>query len=263
LTVTQKKLAVVTGASSGIGAVFAEALAMRGMNLLIIARRGDRLNSLAERLVENTGASVRVLTADLTDSETLREVESELQRLEQIDLLVNCAGFGTYDRFANIEPERARRELVLDLVVPVLLTRAVLPKMIARKQGAIINVSSMAGFIPIPRHAIYCAAKAGLTRFTEALHGELAGTGVRVQALCPGPVPTEFFGISGYKIEDVPGYMLQSAQDCVKTALRSLETRRVVYIPHLFVRTFVNALKLLPLALQVKILGGGPKWLNG
>jgi short-subunit dehydrogenase len=263
LNSTQKKLAVVTGASSGIGAAFAEALAARGMDLVIIARRSERLHALAKRLGETAGANVRIITADLTDSAMLQTVESEIQRLDHVDLLINCAGFGTYDSFTHVEPERIRNELVLDLLVPVLLTRAALPKMIARKQGAILNVSSMAGFLPIPRHATYCAAKAGLTRFTEALHGELAGTGVHVQALCPGPVPTEFFDISGYKIEDVPAYMLQSARDCALSALRALETGDVVHVPHRFIRLFLGVLKLLPLSLQVRILGGGPKWLNG
>jgi uncharacterized protein len=121
----------------------------------------------------------------------------------------------------------------------------------------------MAGFIPIPRHATYCAAKAGLTRFTQALHGELAGTGVQIHAVCPGPVPTEFFAISGYDIEDVPPYMLQSAHDCVDGALRALERRSVVHIPHAFIRMFVCILSLLPLAARVRVLGGGPEWLNG
>jgi hypothetical protein len=120
----------------------------------------------------------------------------------------------------------------------------------------------MAGFIPIPRHATYCAAKAGLVRLTEALHGELAGTGVQVFGVCPGPVPTEFFAISGYRLEDVPGYLIQSAADCVELALRSRDRAEVLTIPHRFVRLFVATLRLLPLSLRVKILGGGPAWLN-
>lgn len=256
-------LAVVTGASSGIGAAFAEALAARGMDLIVVARRGARLDALAAKLMRDAGVRVRVLVADLLDDADLRGVEAALRQAPGIDLLVNCAGFGTYRPFSEIAPERIKHELMLDLVVPVALTRAALPGMLARGKGAILNVSSMAGFIPIPRHATYCAAKAGLTRFTEALHGELAGTGVRVQALCPGPVPTEFFAISGYDIDDVPAYMLQSARDCAEAGLKALDRRSAIHIPHAFIRTFVRVLRMLPLAIRVRILGGGPEWLNG
>jgi len=259
----ESPLAVVTGASSGIGAAFAEALAARGMDLIVIARRGERLDALAGRLMRDTAVSVRVIVADLLDGTALHDVEAELRQARRIDLLVNCAGFGTYGPFTEAAPERIKNELILDLIVPVALTRAALPGMLSRWMGAILNVSSMAGFIPIPQHATYCAAKAGLTRFTEALHGELAGTGVLVQALCPGPVPTEFFAISGYDIEDVPSYMLQSARDCVDSALQALERRSVVHIPHTFIRIFVRILVLLPLAVRVRVLGGGPEWLNG
>ena len=231
------------------------------MDLIIIARRRDRLEALAKKLCDETGITVQVIVADLTDQEALRTVEASLADAE-IDLLINCAGFGTYSDFHKIEPERIKKELMLDLIVPAALCRTVIPGMLARGRGDILNVCSMAGFIPIPRHATYCAAKAGLIRLTEALHGELAGTGVRISAVCPGPVPTEFFEISGYKLEDVPQYLMQSAAECVDLALRSRDRSEVLTIPHRFVRWFVRALRLLPLGLRVKILGGGPAWLN-
>ena len=258
----RRPLAAVTGASSGIGACFAEVLAARGMDLIIIARRGDRLEALATKVRDDSGADARILVADLTDPEALRTVEISLAEAE-IDLLINCAGFGTYDAFHKIDPERIKRELMLDLIAPAALSRAVIPGMLARGQGDILNVCSMAGFIPIPRHATYCAAKAGLIRLTEVLHGELAGTGVRVSGVCPGPVPTEFFAISGYRIEDVPPYLMQSVADCVELALKARDRSQVLSIPHRFVRAFVAVLRLLPLSLRVKILGGGPAWLNG
>jgi short-subunit dehydrogenase len=237
-------------------------LAARGMDLIIIARRRDRLEALARKLRDETGATVTVLVADLTDQEVLQTVEVSLARAE-IDLLINCAGFGTYESFHRIDPDRIKKELMLDLIVPAALSRAVIPGMLARGQGDILNVCSMAGFIPIPRHATYSAAKAGLIRLTEALHGELANTGVRVFGICPGPVPTEFFAISGYRLEDVPSYLLQSAAACVDAALWSRERNKVLTIPHRLVRLFVATLRLLPLSLRVKILGGGPAWLNG
>ena len=220
----EKPLAIITGASSGIGLGFAEALAARGMDLLVIARRGARLDALADRLMREHGVGVRVMPADLLDDADLRGVEDALRQADRIDLLVNCAGFGTYGPFTAASPERIKNELLLDLVVPVALTRAALPGMRSRGTGAILNVSSMAGFMPIPKHATYCAAKAGLTRFTEALHGELAGTGVQVLAHCPGPVPTEFFAISGYDLNDVPACTCcKSARDCAGGALGALQ----------------------------------------
>jgi len=258
---SERKLAVVTGASSGIGAAFAEVLAARGMDLIIIARRQDRLETLSRKMHDETGANVQVLVADLTDQEALAAVESTLAAT-QIELLVNCAGFGTYEDFHKIDPDRIKREFTLDLIVPAALSRAVIPNMLARGRGDILNVSSMAGFIPIPRHATYCAAKAGLIRLTEALHGELAGTGVGVYVVCPGPVPTEFFEVSGYKLEEVPQYLMQSVNECVDRALRARDRSRVLTIPHGFIRLFVATLRLLPLGLRVRILGGGPVWLN-
>jgi short-subunit dehydrogenase len=256
-------LAIVTGASSGIGDAFARKLAARGFNLVVIARRGERLQSLKRRLESEARIGVRPIVADLTDQAMLRLVADEIARLDGVDLLVNSAGFGTCGDFATADRERMERELVLDLIVPATLSRAVLPAMIARRQGAIVNVSSMAAFLPIPSFAVYCAAKAGLVRLTQALLEEAAGSGVRLQALCPGPVPSEFFGIAGYPVCDVPRFLLQSADDCVESSLRALEKGRVVHIPKGAIRLFVVALRLLPLALRVKILGRGPDWWRG
>ena len=261
-SITGRPLAVVTGASSGIGAFFAETLAAQGMDLIIIARRRHRLEALAKKVGDDGGVTTQIIVADLTDQEVLRNVEASLAHAK-VDLLINCAGFGTYEEFHKIDPERIKKELMLDLIVPAALSRAVIPGMVSRGKGDILNVCSMAGFIPIPRHATYCAAKAGLIRLTEAMHGELAGTGVKVFGVCPGPVPTEFFAISGYKLEDVPPYLMQSVSECVDLALRSRDRSEVLTIPHRLVRLFVATLRLLPLSLRVKILGGGPAWLNG
>ena len=258
-----RPFAVVTGASSGIGAAFAEDFAKQGANVLIIARRNARLAALAKKLRGTFNVSVDILVADLANHLELSAVEDALRKLDRIDFLVNCAGFGTYANFSDVDPQRIKNELSLDLVAPVVLTRAVLPIMLRLGTGTIINVSSMASFLPIPRHATYCAAKAGLTRFTEALHGELVGTGVRLHALCPGPVPTEFFSVSGYKLEDVPRYMLQPVSDCVDECFRGLQKQKIVYIPHWFIWLFVKVLRQFPLSARLRVLGTGPEWLNG
>ena len=259
---SHKRLAVVTGASSGIGAMFAEKLASRGMDLVVIARRGELLEALGRRLEKDNGVSVRVLVADMTDRAALQAVENEIGNLE-CDVLVNSAGFGICENFADADPARIDKELYLDLIVPARLARAVLPKMIARESGAIINVSSMAGFMPIPKFATYSAAKAGLIRLTQALRGELRGTGVQVQVLCPGPVATPFFDVSGYKIENVPKPMLQSAEDCVNSSLRALDRRKTVHIPHPLITLFVRCVGLLPLGGKLVMLGGGTNWWVG
>jgi len=258
--VPHRPIAVVTGATSGIGAAFADALASRGMNLVAIGRRGERLEQLARRYAAIGNVSVRTIVADLADRTALKSVEDEIRRLAFVDTLVNCAGFGMFESFAASDPDQIERQLFLDLIVPARLAKAVVPGMIARRQGAIINVSSMAAFLPIPNFASYCAAKAGLTRLTEALHGELAGTGVRVQALCPGPVPTEFFAISGYDLEDVPKPLLQSAEACVESSLRALESGKVVHVPKLTIRLFLAVLSLFSSTTKAGILGRGTRW---
>lgn len=260
---SQNKLAVITGASSGIGAAFADQLAARGMDLVVIARRGARLAALAERLEKKAAIRVHPIMADLTDRTDLQRVEREIANLERIDMLVNSAGFGICENFAEADPARIDRELYLDLIVPARLARAVLPKMIAGKSGAIVNVSSMAGFMPIPKFATYSAAKAGLIRLTQALQGELSGTGVHVQVLCPGPVLTEFFSISGYRVENVPKPMMQSAEACVASSLRALERDKTVHIPHPLITLFVRCVGLLPLGGKLAVLGGGTNWWIG
>lgn len=260
---SQNKLAVITGASSGIGAAFAEQLAARGMDLVVIARRGERLEALAQRLEKEAGITVHPLVADLTDREGLQRVERKIADLERIDMLVNSAGFGICENFSDADPARIEKELYLDLIVPARLSRAVLPKMIAKESGAIINVSSMAGFMPIPKFATYSAAKAGLIRLTQVLQGEVSGRGVRVQVLCPGPVLTEFFSISGYRVENVPKPMMQSAQACVASSLRALERGKTVHIPHPLITFFVRCVGLLPLGGKLAVLGGGTNWWVG
>jgi short-subunit dehydrogenase len=259
MVIADRKLAVVTGASSGIGAAFATQLAARGMDLVIIARREERLNAMAQEW-RKQNVDVRVLAADLTDRAALQNVEKEIAALTHVDVLVNSAGFGIYGDFAGADPARIDKELYLDLIVPARLSRAVLPGMIARHAGAIINVASMAGFMPIPRFAPYCAAKAGLIRLTQALRGELRGTGVRVQVLCPGPVPTPFFDVSGYKVEDVPKPMLQSAEACVASSLRAMDRGKTVHIPHAIIALFTGFMRSLPLPVKLVLLGGGTDW---
>ncbi len=185
-----RRSALVTGASAGIGAAFAEALAREQYDLVLVARRADRLEELAKRLRDARGVAIEVLAADLTDGAGLARVVARVEEGPP-DLLVNNAGHGSFGNFAELDIDREVGEIQLNVVALVRLTRAALPGMIRRGHGAIINVSSMAGFQPMPFNATYGATKAFVNSFTEALHEELRGTGVRVQALCPGFTRTD------------------------------------------------------------------------
>ncbi len=252
-----RDVAVVTGASSGIGLCFAQRLAARGMDLVIVARRRERLDALAAELHANHGTHVDILEADLTDRAALATMMEAIGRTEHLAFMVNAAGFTKGGAFARADPQRIENELFLDLVAVALLTRAALPPMISRGAGVVINISSTGGCNPSPGFATYSAAKAGVIRLTEALSHELQGTGVRVQALCPGPVPTEFSRIAlGNDDMPVPRALVQSVDDCVDASLRALKRGPVTFIPHLPMRILTRAIQILPLSWRLRMLGG-------
>jgi len=222
---------MVTGASAGIGRAFAEQLAARGCHLVVVARDGARLDELATRLRASAGVEVDVVPADLTASEELRRVVNRLAAAPAIDLLVNNAGFSTLGKFATLDVEREANEIALNVVAPVRLTRAVLPGMLERRRGAVINVSSLAAFLPGPNLATYSSTKAYLNSFTEALHDELRGTGVRVQVLCPGLTRTEFHQRAGIDASGRPGFAWMSADEVVRISLEKLQMGSLVVVP--------------------------------
>ena len=230
--------ALVTGASSGIGQAFAERLARDGCDLILVARRRDRLEALAARLSEESSVSVDVLAADLTKSDELETVESRIAREPALDLLVNNAGFGGYMPFVELAPARAEELIRLQVLAVTLLTRAALPGMIARNKGAVINVSSRLAFSasltspPLPKRAVYAATKSYINTFSRIVANELAGTGVRVQALCPGVVRTEFHEVQGMDASRFP-VGIMSPEDLVAASLAGLERDEVICIPAL------------------------------
>src|SRR5262249_41812637 len=201
---TVRRRALVTGASTGLGAVFATVLARQRYDLTIVARSRERLEALAERLHRSDGVAVEVVVADLTQAAALSTVEQRVAADQRLELLVNNAGFATTGAFATLDPDQEEAEIRLNVTALVRLTRAALPGMIARGRGAIINVSSLAAFVPGPYDAIYGATKAFVNSFTEALHEELCGTGVHVQTLCPGFTYTEFQQRAGIDISQIP-----------------------------------------------------------
>ncbi len=222
--------ALVTGASAGIGEAFARALAAGGYDLLLAARRRDRLEALAKELGERHRVAASALAADLADASDLARLAAEVAA-EPPDLLVNNAGFGTVGRFAELELERELEEIRLNVLALVTLSRAALPGMLARERGAIVNVSSLAGESSGPFSATYSASKAFVTRFSEALHEEVRSSGVTVQALLPGFTRTEFQDVAGVDSGVVPPFAWMSAAQVVRASLAALERGDAICIP--------------------------------
>jgi hypothetical protein len=241
-----RPLAVVTGASSGIGLEYAERLATKGYDLAVIARRRGRLESVAEQLRSDVGVAVEVIAADLTKPAELRVVEERLRSADRLEMLVNCAGFGTVASFPTVDPDRIENEIALNVTAVVRLTRAALPGMTSRGKGTIVNVSSMASFQPNPYLASYGASKAYVTNFTEALSAELDGSGVFLQALCPGPVHTEFGDVAGVPKDTLPSFLFASAAQVVDASLRGIERGEVVCVPGTMESLLSTVIDVLP-----------------
>ena len=247
--------ALVTGASTGLGAVFAAALARQQYDLTIVARSRERLEALAERLRQSHGIAVQVLVADLTQAAALRTVEECVAGDAALELLVNNAGFGTTGAFTTLDPDREEAEICLNVVALVRLTRAALPGMIARRHGAIINVSSMSAFVPGPYDATYGATKAFVNSFTEAVHEELRGTGVRVQALCPGFTHTEFQQRAGIDVTRIPDFVWMTPEAVVAASLAALQRQDVVCVPGLQNRLLAWLIGAAPRRLVRRVTG--------
>jgi uncharacterized protein len=241
--------ALVTGASSGIGEQFARQLAARGHDLVLVARRADRL----ERLAGELPTDAQVVACDLaTDAASLAERVDELG--VQVDLLVNNAGFGTSGPFVESDAAREAEEVRLNCEAVVTLCHAFLPGMVERRRGGVINVASSAGMQPIPYEAVYAATKAFALNFTDALHTELRGSGVRVMSVNPGPVPTEWQEIAGYgenRSAPAPGEI--SAEQVVSESLEAWDRGRRSVIPGRTIRWFIRATQPSPRALQLRI----------
>jgi uncharacterized protein len=225
-------LALITGASSGIGEAYAEQLARDSWDLIVVARRRDRLDDLARGLDEHD-VRVRVIAADLADETQLAQLLAEAAEME-LDLLVNNAALAHYMPFAELPRETAQTLVRLNVLTPVLLTRSVVPGMVGRGRGAIVNVASLLAFSggsenpQLPRRAVYAASKSFLVTFTQVLASELRDTGVQVQVVCPGVVRTEFHSRQGIDLSAVPR---MDPVDVVTASLHDLERDIVVSIP--------------------------------
>jgi hypothetical protein len=221
----------VTGASAGIGAAYAERLARDAYDLVLVARRRDRLVELAERLARTHGRSVGVLVADLGTPEGVRAVEARIAAETALELVVNNAGFGTTGPFAELDRDAEEEEVRLNVLALVRLTHAAVAVFKARGHGSVINVSSLAGFQPAPFNATYAATKAFVNSFTQAVSEELRGSGVRLQLLCPGFTRTEFQEVAGFSAETIPDFAWMTADAVVDVSLEALRKGDLVVIP--------------------------------
>lgn len=225
--------ALITGASSGLGAEFAAQLAARGHDLILVARSEARLTALAERLIAEYGIRAHVLVQDLAEPDAARRIADRLAaRGLGVDLLVNNAGFGTCGRFEDIAEARDHDQLMVNVVALVDLTHALIPGMLERGTGAVLNVASTAAFQPSPYFAVYSAAKGFVLNFGLALRQEYRGRGIRVLTLCPGPVDTPFFDAIGTRKAAVNGSMT-TPEPVVRAALRALDRDRGYVTPGL------------------------------
>jgi short-subunit dehydrogenase len=226
--------ALITGASSGIGTAFAHELAQRGYKLILVARREAKLNDLAQELETKFATQVQVIVADLADSATLDSLAEKIQQWDDLTLLINNAGFGTTEHFAQVDLASQLAMLRVHVEASVRFTHAALPNFIARQRGAIINLSSIAAFLPSPGNPSYSGTKSYLVMFSEALQSELYNTGVRVQALCPGFTHTEFHTRPAYAKFDkrsIYDFLWMTPPAVVRESLAGLTWGPVTLIP--------------------------------
>ena len=229
---TKKGTALVTGASTGIGAVYAERLAKRGYDLILVARNGDRLRTLADQLTTNTGRKVSSIVADLTNKAELARVEHVLRTDDSIALLVNNAGIGSVASILKDDVDDMEAMIELNITALTRLTYAVAPGFVARKSGTIVNVASVVGVAVEALNGVYSASKSYVISFGHALQRDLADKGVRIQTVMPGATATEFWDVAGYAAQkDSP--ITMSAAHLVDAALAGLDAGELVTIPGL------------------------------
>ncbi len=245
---------LVTGASSGLGAEFARQLAARGSDLVLVARSAGRLEALADQLRARHQVTVTTLPADLSLADEVSRVAAHAATTE-VDVLVNNAGFGTYGTFAGLDAGHEHAEMMVNAVAAVDLAHAVLPAMLARRCGGIITVASSIAFQPSPRQAVYGATKAFSLAFSEALWAETRGSGVRILALCPGPVATGYFASLGDQAATSSIIYRRAADpaDVVRAGLRGFDHDAMTVIPGLRTRLLAQGHRFFPRTVMARM----------
>lgn len=248
--------AIVTGASSGIGESLAKQLAARGHRLILVARRRERL----ERLAAGLATESVIVCADLSSPDGVRAVV-EAVGSRDLEILVNNAGFGGFCAFGSQQPERISEMVRLNVLAVVELTHALLPKLLARGDGRIVNIGSVAAFFRVPGMALYGATKEFVVSFSLALDAEVRGKGVSVTAVCPGPVETEFNENAGISLRNNRLVTL-SADECARFALRAMDARRGIAVPHAIMKAGVVASRLIPSQLGPRVTLTAMRWIG-
>jgi hypothetical protein len=243
-----RPLALITGASSGIGATFARQLAARGYDLLLVARRPDRLEQESRAIQAGHPAQVEILPADLTRDADLKRVEERIAAAPNLEFLVNNAGFGITGRFFSIPLDGQDQMHRLHILAPMRLMHAALQGMVARRSGNIVNVSSVSGFGQNPGSVSYSATKTWMSSFTEGIYMELKSidSPVRVQALCPGFTLSEFHDAMHFDRKAIPAWMWMSADEVVDASLRALDHDQLFVIPGWRYRLLVFLMRAFP-----------------
>jgi uncharacterized protein len=232
-TTGTKGTALITGASSGIGAVYADRLARRGYDLILVARNESRLAALSQRLENETGRSVTAITADLNDKADLARIEATLRTNASITLLVNNAGVGATAPLLDSDVEKMDEMIRLNVGALTRLTYAAVPGFVARRGGTIVNIASIVAISPEALNGVYGGSKAFVLAFSQSLQHELAQKGVRIQAVLPGATATEFWEIAGRPVSKLPAAIVMSAEVMVDAALAGLDQGETVTIPSL------------------------------
>lgn len=252
---------VITGASSGIGTELARGLARRGFPLLLVARRRERLDELADEFGKEYSVGVEVMPLDLSDAGSRAQLADRL-RSEPIAGLCNSAGFGTSGRFYDLPFERESEEVTLNALALMELTHAVVGGMVERGAGAVLNIASIAAFQPIPFMAVYSASKAFVLTFSEALQEELHGTGVSVTALCPGPVPTEWAEIASANRFSIPAAQV-SPHDVAEAAIGGMLAGKRTVVPGIVPKVVTIGGRYVPRSLLLPAVRIGNRFRGG
>jgi short-subunit dehydrogenase len=232
-TQTTPGTALITGASSGIGAVYADRLARSGYDLILVARNAGRLQTLATRLAKETGRAIDILAADLTDAADLAKVETKLRTDARITMLVNNAGVGAATPLLQSDIAKMTQMITLNVSVLTQLAYAAAPAFVARGTGTIVNISSIVAVAPELLNGVYGGTKAYVLAFTRSLQHELADKGIRVQAVLPGATATEFWDVAGVPITQLPQSWVMTTEDMVDASLAGLAQGEVITIPSL------------------------------
>jgi short-subunit dehydrogenase len=241
MTTEHKGTALITGASTGIGALYAHRLAKRGYDLILVARNGDRLTALAQRLTAETGRSVETIAADLNEKADLARVEETLRKDASITLLVNNAGVGGTAPLLTSDIDKMEQMIGLNVMALTRLTYAAVPGFVARGGGAIINIASIVAVAPEALNGVYGGSKAFVLAFSQSLKHELADKNIRIQVVLPGATATDFWGIAGTPVEHLPNEIVMSAENLVDAALSGFDQGEFATVPALADITQWNA----------------------